>query len=75
MTLENLALDYLQTINDVKKKLESLGQTLNTTHGLESKRKLRKKILSLESVLRQNIEIYNYLKNYYNKEMNVHGFM
>lgn len=75
MSIQDLAPEYLKTIESLKIKLDSLNQTLVTTYGLEAKRKIRNKIFGLESVLRQTILIYNHLNTYYDKEIRIHGFL
>lgn len=75
MPLKKLADEYLKTINQIKDKIENLNISLATTNNLETKRKLRDKILSYEGSLRQNIVTYQYVKNYYNKEAKISAWI
>ena len=75
MPLEILAEEYLQTINQLKDKISNLDASLGCTNNPETKRKIRDKIISYESILRQSIVTYQYLKNYYNKEVRIRAWI
>lgn len=69
MQLSILADEYYESIHALNKHLNKLQISLNNTNNLETKRKIRDKIVAHESVLRQNTVTYQQLKNYYKKDI------
>lgn len=68
MNLSYMADQYLDTMNSLNEHLAELNVELDQTQNLETKRKIRDKIVAHESVLRQTTKTYHYVKNYYNRE-------
>lgn len=67
MSFNSMASDYKETISILEKNIEKANAELEKTSGLEFRRKLFDKILHLENVLAENVEVYHYIINYYNK--------
>ncbi|MFI3227836.1 MAG: hypothetical protein R3Y09_10590 [Clostridia bacterium] len=67
MHLSALADQYLDTIHSLNRHLDGLNNSLSTTKSLETKRKIRDKIVAHETVLRQTTKTYHHLKKYYDK--------
>lgn len=74
MHLSTLADEYLDTINSLNHHLDDLQNSLLCTKNLETKRKIRDKIVAHETVLRQTTKTYHYIKNYYNKNCKLRDY-
>lgn len=75
MQLTKLADEYLHTINILKEKVETLHVLLSETKSLETKRKIRERIFTHESILRQSIVTHHHLKHFYDKDVKTNAFI
>lgn len=75
MSIIDMADEYLNTIKILEQNIENCKQALEKTDGLELRRKLHDKLIHLETVLAQNVEVYHYITNYYNKDSKIKSWI
>lgn len=71
MSINDMADEYLVTIDILSNKIENLRFDASNENVLEARRKIFEKIADYESALNQNVQTYHYIINYYNKDSKI----
>lgn len=71
MSINDMADEYLVTIDILSNKIENLRLDASKENVLEARRKIFEKIADYESALNQNVQTYHYIINYYNKDSKI----
>ncbi len=75
MSFENMCKDYEKSIKEVEFEIKRLNLLIENENSLEMKRKIREKVMDLESMLTQTVYIYHYIKNFDDVDSKVKGFI